>query len=272
MAFKYLPAMWAYAFRGSCGQGWYMAAHASVTLEQGYAFALPSFVDVDYDDENDSENYTVSKWCRSGPPQKYRDFVVAKGWRFEPGAITEFSGGVDELKAIVRAKGQVHHGSNYTASGIDSLKHIGGHAQTFQGGFWDERSIKWFYDLGYRRVSERNFPCVNTQQWGSWSGECPIEKWPPLWGPKPEGAWIVFAETQSKYFDEGYVYLPKLKGFPDDGPQPPPPPKVQLTGTLTPDIWSPMRGVLTATSGDARTQYILVPDGNGNYRPQEKTT
>jgi hypothetical protein len=94
-----------------------------------------------------------------------------------------------------------------------------------------------------------------------------------LFGPKPQGAWVVGAEKQMKYFGDGYVYLPKMKGIPDDGPAPPPTPteskisgelegeiledgRVRLNGTLTAEgvehipVWSGKSGSL---------QYKFVP-------------
>jgi hypothetical protein len=302
----YLIAMWAYMFRGYCGGGWYMGAHAAVTAQYGYAFArqytrdeLPNTGPLDYAGEQDSEDLTVTTWC-TRQPDDFINLVASNGWFFEEGAITEFSGGLDALKQVICTKGQIHHGSNYTsAGGVDKVRRIGAHAQTMFGGRWDDHTLKFYNDKGYRFNTD-NFPCVNHQTWGNWSGACPDDLWcyghddagktyswteakalsdaqrdslTQLFGPKPQGAWVVGAEKQMKYFGDGYVYLPKMKGIPDDGPAPPPTPteskisgelegeiledgRVRLNGTLTAEgvehipVWSGKSGSL---------QYKFVP-------------
>jgi len=272
-SFKWLAAFYSYSFRGYCGHGWYIPTAASVTLQHGYCFALPQIAGVKYLAENDSE-YAVSKnWCRSGPPSDFRQHVNNNGWRFEQGAITKFSGGVEALKDVIRLKGQVHHGSNYTSgSSVPGrpLRRIGGHAQTLFGGDWSDRTLKFFRDKGITAFSESNFPVANHQTWGgSWSGATAATFWPEWWGPRPQGAWICTArQAVESLFRSAYVYLPRMKGWPSDTPTPPQPgEKVELTGRLHADNGSPIRGTLTAKSGDKETRYIIVPDGQGGYVP-----
>lgn len=280
-AFRYLPAMWTYAFRGACGSGWFMGAHAAEILEHGYAFALPDFCGVNYDHEDDSESYTVSKWCSAGPAQKFRDFVNAKGWKFEEGAITEFGGGVDAIKRVVQAKGQIHHGSVYTSGSSkpscpnsNRLTRCGGHAQTMFGAFWDEKTLTFFNDMGFKFTPD-DFPCVNHQTWGNWSGGVDPKYWPSWWGPKPEGAWICSANQMlDRFLGEAYVYLPRCKGWPDDSPGPVVPPAPQpcaitVTGRLTTDVPTAIRGRITAQAGDQSAEFIFVPDADG-YVPVRK--
>jgi len=271
---KYLAAMWAYMFRGYCGAGWYGSAHASVTVKYGYAFSkwydLPQLgSNFNYDGEQRSEDLTVRTWCRN-QPDDFIQYVADQGWFFESGAISEFSGGVDALKQVIRAKGQLHHGSNYTAGGVDSVRRIGGHMQTMFGGDWSERTLKFFNDQGYRFTTD-DFPCVNHQTWGpGFSGECPDRLWPDWWGPKPEGAWVMGAKKQLTYFSDGYVYLPKMKGIPGTAP-PQPPTDTKITGTIEGEVLSGNRvrinGTLTAdgvahtpvwTGGD-KLEYKFVP-------------
>jgi hypothetical protein len=280
-AYKLLAASWTYMFRGSCGQGWYGGAHASRMIEFGYCFAdnyvLPDTGAVAYDDEQESETATVNTWCRS-QPDDFIALVRKNGWFFEPGAITEFSGGLPELKAVIQAKGQLHHGSNATSSGRpDNVRSIGGHMQTMFGGDWSDAALKWFSDKGVAFTVD-NFACCNHQTWGPGAGTDPAW-WPThLWGPQPEGAWIVGAQKQLRYFAEGYVYLPRLKGIPSGTPVPPPPaqewPEItgELFGDVLPNGQVAIRGVPTVTvasktqDGDYPFLVEPVPGKPGRFR------
>jgi hypothetical protein len=276
--FRWLMAFYAYAFRGYCGHGWYIPTAASVTLTRGYCFALPEIAGVKYLAENDSE-YAVSNrpWCASGPPTTFRQHVDSNGWRFEQGSITQFSGGVEGLKNVIRRKGQVHHGSNHTSgSSIPgrALRSIGGHAQTLFGGDWSERTLKFFRDKGITAFSASNFPVVNHQTWGgSWSGATAAQYWPEWWGERPQGAWVCTAnQAVTQLFRSAYVYLPNLKGWKREGPPPTPEPGevTKLSGILKADNASPIRGELIAGEGANATNYIIIPDGQGGYKPVRK--
>lgn len=270
--FQWLAAFYAYAFRGSCGQGWYMGAAATVTIEQGYCLALPEIAGHPYLREDDSERLVTSTWCRHGPPASVRQFVQDQGWRFEPGAISKFSGGVDALKTMLRSKGQLHHGSNYTsASSVpNKLKRIGGHAQTMFGGDWSDVTLRFFAEQGIRYTAD-DFPCVHHQTWGTnWSGAVADRYWPAWWGPKPQGAWICSAKQVVQYLSSGYVYLPKMRGTPGAIP-PTPASDVSLTGDVYAENGGPIRGVLKAkTTAGETAEFILIPAGHGVYRPVPK--
>lgn len=255
---RFLVAMWVYMFRGYCGAGWYGGACAARTVEYGYAFSkvydLPNLGrNFDYDGEQTSEDYTVRTWCRN-QPDDFIQYVRDQGWFFESGAITEFSGGADALKRVVQNKGQVHHGSNYTSASStpDRVRRIGGHMQTMFGADWSERTVDFFRAKGVSFNTTDNFPCVNHQTWGGgWSGECADSYWPEWWGPKPQGAWVMGAKNQLRYFSDGYVYLPQMRGIPGNGPSPPPPPAdTQISGELTGEVIAGGRvrlnGLLTA--------------------------
>jgi hypothetical protein len=73
-------------------------------------------------------------------------------------------------------------------------------------------------------------------------------------------------------FRSAYVYLPNLKGWKREGPPPTPEPGdvTKLMGTLKADNASPIRGELTAGTGSAATPYIIIPDGQGGYKPVRK--
>jgi hypothetical protein len=70
-----------------------------------------------------------------------------------------------------------------------------------------------------------------------------------LFGPKPQGAWIMGAQNQLRYFSDGYVYLPKMKGIPGDAPPPPPDEtkiEGEIEGEVLPDGRVRINGILTA--------------------------
>lgn len=282
---RLLIAMWQYAFRGYCGGGWTMGAHASMTRRYGYMFAdifedIPGFGRLDFDGEQDSEDYTVRTWCRN-QPDSIIQFVKDRGWFFEEGAISEFSGGVDALKRMVQNKGMLHHGSNRTSgsSTPDRTKSIGGHAQAMFGGDWSDRTIDFYKQVGVSDASRDNFPCVNHQTWGGgWGGEVADKYWCPWWGPKPQGAWVVLAQTQLRYFSDGYVYLPLLKGIPSPTPPPTPGPDVSKWPPIGGEIYAEhlasgiiaIRGIpLAKIAGhaDGEYEYLLEPiPGTNRYR------
>jgi len=265
-SFRYLMAMWAYAFRQYCHAGWYMAAHASVTAKHGYCFALPTIAGYDYGGENDSERLTTNRpWCAQGPSYRIQEHVKKQGWRVEPGAISEFNGGVEGIRRLVQSRGQLHHGSNHTSASStpNRLKRIGGHAQTMFGADWSEDCLAFFADQGIRYTAD-DFPCLNHQTWGGgWSGAVSDRFWYPAWGPKPEGAWICSAKQMVKYFSQGYAYLPKFKGLPADNPPPPPPPEdeVNVTGQLHTDSGEAVRGDVVVHLAGKRYRYIWTPAG-----------
>lgn len=274
--FRWLATWWSYAFRGYCSHGWSIYDAANVILKHGYCLAMPEIAGIPYLTEQQGETAVARSWCRSGPPRAMQDFVDSMGWRFEPGAITKFDGGVDALKDVIRLKGQVSTGSNCTArNGIPGeIKRIGGHAQGLFGGEWSDRILEWFASKGIRRFSEDDFPCVVHQTWSlgtnQWSGETDDKYWPPWWGPKPPGAWILSArQAVSSLFRSAVVYLPQLKGTPKEGPPSPPEPKPETVhGKLYVNEWG-ISGDISVDTDDGDASYIFVPEGDG-YVPVRK--
>lgn len=285
----WLPANWTYMFRGYCSHGWYGGACANMARKYGYAFStkydLPSLgPGFDYDGEQRSEELTSVKWCRN-QPDDFVAYVRDKGWFWEQDAITEFSGGADAIKRVVQNKGQIHHGSNNTSgsSTPDKVTRIGGHMQTMQGADWSARTIDFFHQQGITSFNATdNFPCVNHQTWGkSWSGEVADKYWPSWWGPKPEGAWVMGARNQLRYFSDGYVYLPKIKGIPNPSPTPPgpgpvptPPAHPKIEGEIYAEQLASgviaIRGVpvltIDGTAAVGQYRYLVEPVGGGRYR------
>jgi hypothetical protein len=268
------PAHYAYAERGSCGQGWTLGACATVNQRVGICPAMLIEVGgnrLDFDGENKHERTVTSTWCRSGIPSWLKSWTV-ENFSFASDAITMFDGGLDALFKLFQNGGQLHHGSNATSGGSspDSWKRIGGHAQTTFGGDKSERTVRFFSDLGYRLKDSRDFWVPTHQTWGSWSGQTAAKFWPPWWGPQPQGAWVSRASSLLSNVRGMYAYLPRFKWFSGSGPVVPPPfptGGITLDGTLRADNGSPIRGTLTATCKDGQNQFIIVPDGSGGYKP-----
>jgi hypothetical protein len=270
------PSHYAYAERGSCGQGWSTDACATVNSRVGVCPAMPIQVGgyaLDFDGENKHEKTVTSTWCRSGIPAWLKTWTV-ENFAFAPEAITKFDGDLDALLKLFAAGGQLHHGSNATSGGStpDAWKRIGGHAQTTFGGDRSERTIKWFSDLGYKLTKPGDFWVATHQTWGvSFSGSAAAKFWPPWWGLQPQGAWISRASSLLNNVRGKYAYLPRFAWFPGTGPGPVVPTSaITLEGALYADNNSPIRGVLTAKCGPDQRQYIIVPSGDGTYKPVPK--
>jgi hypothetical protein len=271
------PSHYAYAERGSCGQGWSTSACATVNSRVGICPAMPIEVGgnrLDFDGENKHERTVTSTWCRSGIPAWLKAWTVER-FAFAPEAITQFDGGLDSLLKRFSAGGHLHHGSNATSGGStpDSWKRIGGHAQTTFGGDRSERTVKWFTDLGYRLTVPGDFWVATHQTWGSsFSGAAAAKFWPAWWGPQPQGAWISRASSLLDNVRGTYAYLPRFAWFPGSGPVTPPPPSSAITmdGSLYAKGGIPISGILTAKCGPDQQEFIIVPTGTGAYKPIPK--
>lgn len=264
------PAHYAYAERGSCGQGWTTSACATVNSRVGICPAMPIAVDgnqLDFDGEEKHEKTVTSTWCRSGIPAWLKSWTVAN-FAFAPEAITKFDGWLDGFWKLVSVGGQLQHGSNVTSGGStpDSWKRIGGHAQVVFGGDRSERTVKFFADLGYKLTDPGDFWVATHQTWGDWSGATAEKFWPSWWGPQPQGAWVSRASSVLERVRGMYAYLPRFKWFPGSGPVvPQPAAPIQLSGRLYADNGSPIRGTLIATCGSERSEFLVVPSGDGSY-------
>jgi len=274
-----LSSMVTYAYRNHCGSGWYMGAHAAEMLEHGWLPATvfdgrklglldtPEYNDFKYDDEDECEYAATSKWCRGNVPSILEAWME-ENFMFESGGIVELGDDSGQaLLDIAKRGGCIHHGSNYTSGsgGLDTIRRIGGHAQTDYGSDASDQCIEWFKSKGVN-CSTDDFVKLQGQTWGgSWSGEIADADWPfgtdsrgrvvtwadvlarkrrgmkaasDLlmevaavggwgWGPKPEGSWVVTRSTFQRYFaPEAYVYLPKFGGIPGvPDPDPDPEPE-----------------------------------------------
>jgi len=206
-----LASLWAYSYRGSCGSGWYMSAHASVAREHGWCPATifdgralgtklttPSYQDLEFHTESQCERYPSSVWCRGGPPDAIENWVHSN-FRYDDGAIVEVTGTSDEMyKGLARRGASLHHGSNTTAGsgGLDTTRGIGGHAQTCYGQDWSDECISWFKSKGVNSISKSNHAMLHGQTWGGgWSGEISDSNWP--FGSLSDGTVITWADVKA---------------------------------------------------------------------------
>jgi hypothetical protein len=268
-ALPYGPAHYAYAERGSCGQGWTLGACA--TVNQRVAICPAMLIEVggnrlDFDGENKHEKTVTSTWCRSGIPSWLKAWTL-KEFPWAPGAITRFDGGLDALWRLVGEGGQLHHGANATAgnSQPDTWRRIGGHAQATFGGDRSERTLKWFADKGYRLTTPRDFWVATHQTWGNWSGQTAASFWPAWWGKQPQGAWVSRASSLLSRVRDCYAYLPRMTWFPGSPTPPPPGDITPLTGKLR-----AQQGPITGTLMAGETEYFLAPIGDGEFTPVRK--
>jgi hypothetical protein len=226
-------------------------------------------------DEDTDETMMARKLCRTGAPAwLLKD--AKDNHAFEAGSITQFQGGVSEIRAALNAGGALHTGSTFTSGGSKPFTNgsVGPHMQSIVGGDDSEEFRKFCRDAVGVTPRDNDFPVVLHQTWGpGWSGECADKYWPSWWGPKPEGAWVTWASTALRYMidEDCYVYLPRVKGFPGTAPAPAPTPSEHpaVDGSMYVEGGVIIRGeqVLTIEAKHVGThKYIAQPVGGGSYR------
>lgn len=228
---KYIDAAawyW-YGDRGFCSDGWTGSACASVALRRGIAFRKKYVIgsnEVDFTDDNKNENIVARQWCRNGIPSYMSDYTQTNH-PFEEGSITEFNGGIVELRTLLANGGVLHTGGVKTSGGSKPFQvgRVGPHMQSVIGGDHSENYRKFAKDVIGVTLLENDFACVFHQIWGAgWSGQTAKEFWPDWWGPQPEGAWTWKASDVIRYFaGDMYAWLPRFKGIKDESPVPPAP-------------------------------------------------
>lgn len=267
---KWLAIMWTYPFRGSCGQGWYTATCAKMSIEHGWCPSAKITVgsnSIDTDGESNQEKLCTTTWCRGGPPKWLQEYVL-QNYTWDAGAITELDCDTDTLKAVFRAKGQIHHGSNTTGTPVPGqLKRIGGHAQTAFGGRWDARTLEFYNSRGLK-VTEKNFPIFNHQTWGEWSGGLSSKYWPDWYGPMPQGTWVCTSDQFCQLLSRSaYAYLPKLRGVKGTQPITPPVTPPSASGNIWVDSSVSPPAIRGSFVIDGK-EYIMRPGSEpGKYVP-----
>jgi hypothetical protein len=274
--YKHPAAWYFYGDRGYCSDGWGNGGLSAVARRRGLAFRtkydLPGG-SVDFTDDNKNEQIVARQWCRSGIPSWIYSHTSANH-AFEDGAITQFEGSLAEMKKAFAAGGIILTSGTRTSGGSKPFTpgSVGPHAQTAYGYDDSDEFRRFCQDVIGVRPRDNDFPITMGQTWGSgWSGECADRYWPAWWGPKPQGAWVCWASWLEDALSLDYVWLPWVKGFPNDNPLPPPTQQHPvITGTLYADQLASggiaIRGDLQLNA-DGKFDYIVIPDGPGRYKP-----
>lgn len=251
-----------YADRGFCGDGWTGSACARVALARGIAFRKKYEIggnSVDFSEDDSNEQIVARTWCRNGIPSWMAEHTQ-KNHAFEDGSITEFNGGVKELRALLNAGGTLHTGGVRTSGGPKpfTLGRTGPHMQSVIGGDDSERYKQFARDKIGVTLGENDFAVAFHQTWGkNWRGECADEFWPEWWGPKPEGAWVWKASDVVKYFDgDMMAWLPMFKGVANVNPVPQPPPPPGPTSNI---IFNGQLTAIDRQTNQSLGEFILVP-------------
>lgn len=260
--YKYACAWYDYAERAYCSDGWNNSGSAAVALRLGLAFRIAYNLggkSVDFTDDDKNEQIVARTWCRSGVPEWLSGYT-SQFHKFEDGAITEFEGGVKELRAVFAEGGVVSTSGRFTSGGSKPFTNgsVGPHGQSGVGGDDADDCRQFLRDVVNVAPRENDFPVVMNQTWGpGWKGECADKYWPwgtdsdgkvwtladlkaanlsPErlaeliedargkwgWGWKPQGAWVVWASTLLDRLSVDYAWLPRVKGFPSGEPTPEP--------------------------------------------------
>lgn len=178
-----------YGMRGSASQGMTMSRGIQVLLEIGQSEER-AYPELDLSTQR-ADEHAGNSWGRSGTPQWLRDAV--KDDRFVRGWNLGRSPNADTVRDVLWNEGIIDHGSTFTAAEsrnglISSLRSIGGHAQCCTG-YDDTDEMREWVERECGVDLKGDMLVVNQQSWGSWLS---LLKWPTdLWGPRPEGAWVV---------------------------------------------------------------------------------
>lgn len=202
-----------YGSRGYSSQGMALSDAAYVSHNVGIQL-MTTYCDGKYDfrEENNDETFG-NNWGRSGVPS---DMLAAvDGTRVEQvSRVTDPEACLDLLYNGYA----LGHGSTKTARPngglISTLQSIGGHAQAWIGYDDTEEFRDWYQETTGKRLTQA--VCINDQSWGDWNN-FPDRLWPDhLWGPRPQGAWVVTLSDQARIINEwGDCYANSdVVGFP----------------------------------------------------------
>lgn len=184
-----------YGSRGHNGQGMSLSRAINTVHNKGIQL-MSQYCDGRYDlrEERADESYG-NAWGRSGPPScileeidgNYIEHVVRV--TAEQACLDLLFGGYF-----------LGHGSQLTARPngrlISGLTSIGGHAQAWIGYDDTDEFREWYKKNTGKTLND--WVAINDQSWGNWN-PMPDEVWPThLWGPRPQGAWVVTGRDQMK--------------------------------------------------------------------------
>lgn len=175
-----------YGSRGHSGAGMDLATAMDVVHNRGIQLEI-SYLGGKYDLSTEARDEAAGvAWGRSGPPADLLAEIA--GDRIEQVSLVTDEQAIKDLLFMGHFLG---HGSTRTArsSGdpIAPLQTIGGHAQEVMG-YDDTDEFRDFYRERTGKTLN-DWVAIHDQSWGDWNT---ITNWPDhLWGPKPEGAWVI---------------------------------------------------------------------------------
>ena len=202
-----------YGHRGTSSQGMALSTGANVVHNIGIQLRI-EYLDGKYDfREEDTDETYGNGWGRTGVPRDLLDAVS--------GNVMEQVSRIQEEEAcldVLYNGGAIGHGSTLTARPVGALvsplQAIGGHAQAWIGYDDTDEFRDWYRETTGNRIND--WVGINDQSWGRWN-DFDESLWPThLWGPRPEGAWVVTGRNQMNIINNwGDAYaLSNLIGFP----------------------------------------------------------
>lgn len=267
---RHAAAWYKYAERGYCSDGWNGSGIATVARRVGVAFRTRYEIDghtVDFTDNAENERIVARTWCRSGIPSWLKTYT-AQHHAYEDGAITRWQGGIKALRTLFAAGGVLHTSGRRTSGGSKpfTIGSVGPHMQSAVGCDDSDEFRKFCRDVIKVAPRENDFPVVLHQTWGAgWRGECADKYWPGWWGLKPQGAWVWWASDVLNRLSCDYAWLPLVKGFSREEPEPQPERAPEIGG----ELYAERVGDRVAIRGELaldKWRYIAVPVTAGGTR------
>lgn len=181
-----------YGSRGTMSQGMDLGTAAQIVSTIGQSEEKDYGNGLDLSTQSLDEN-AGNKWGRGGPPQALKDAVkgdtIKKTWYIQD--LT-----ADLLKDALYNEGVINTGSTWTGKGpanpvCAGLKSIGGHSQACLGYDDTDEFRAWYQQTAGSAVPAGEFAVIMDQSWPpNWIA---LTNWPEhLWGPRPEGAWVLW--------------------------------------------------------------------------------
>ena len=202
-----------YSWRGHAsdtGMAIYLGARAIHQHGIGLEINYPGIADLSTEAKDELAGV---QWGRSGPPAAFREAV--KGDRIEQTSeVTE----EEALLDILHAGHFVGTGSTITARGagdpISPAGSVGGHAQALIGYDDTDEFRDWYKQTTGKKLD--GWVGIFDQSWHpDW---ITVKNWPDhLWGPKPEGAFVLRGSDVLRMLNTRYgaaIACSKVAGFP----------------------------------------------------------
>ena len=197
-----------YAFRGSRGdtgmtldRGAWVAHNCGIQLRKSYCGGKYDFSSQKADED------AGYKWGGTGAPKDLLDELAANK--------VEQIGEVVEEQAVLDALylgGSIMTGSGLTSGNgdpIGNLTRIGGHAQALLGYDDTDEFRKWYRDTTGKTLDD--WVGIFDQSWyPNWIA---MKNWPEhLWGPRPEGAFVLKGADAMQLIRQSQSYDAEFKG------------------------------------------------------------